>query len=87
MVTRQWKVYGQDGHRQALSFWESNKFDFSKENKTRIVELECADKTGTNDFAVIRITRDDYEGCEDELWGQISDGFFENCRVGDIVEF
>ena len=30
MVTRAWKVYGMEGHRQRESFCESYKYDFSK---------------------------------------------------------
>lgn len=86
MIKRSWKVYGADGHRQRESFSPSYKYDFSGNGKTRIIEVENADKTGTNDFSIIRITRDTAEECEEELEGQLFDGIFENSRTGKIEE-
>lgn len=82
MVTRAWKVYGAEGHRQAESFLESTKMDFSVNGEIRILEMINADRTGTNEYSIIKITRNTSEECEEELDGQISDGIFENCRVG-----
>lgn len=48
MVTRSWKVYGLDGHKQRHSFFESYKWDFSEDNDVRIIEVLNSDKTGTN---------------------------------------
>ena len=86
MITRTWKVYGAEGHRQRESFNKSYKYDFSKENDVRIIEVENSDKTGTNDYSVVKITRNTSEECQDELDGQISDGIFENSRVGIVEE-
>ena len=86
MITRIWKVYGAEGHRQRESFNKSYKYDFSKENDVRIIEIENSDKTGTNDYSVVKITRNTSEECQDELDGQISDGIFENSRVGIVEE-
>lgn len=86
IVTRAWKVYGADGHRQRESFRPSYKYDFSDDGKTRIIEVENADKTGSNDYSIIRITRDTYEECEKEFFGQLCDGIFENSRTGRIEE-
>lgn len=86
MITRTWKVYGEDGHRQRESFKESYKYDFTNRNDIRIIEMENSDKTNTNEYSIIRITRNTYEECERELTGQISDGIFENSRVGRIEE-
>lgn len=90
MTTKTWRVYGMfDGeiqHRQRESFNKSYKYDFSKNGKTRIIEVENADKTGTNDYSIVRITRDTAEECEDELRGQLSDGIFENSRIGQVEE-
>ena len=72
MVTRTWKVYGTEGHRQRESFFPSYQYDFSK--------------TGTHDYSIVRITRDTAKLCAAELNGQISDGIFENSRVGQILE-
>ena len=86
MVKRSWKVYGRDGHRQRESFHMSVKYDWSQDGQIRIVELENADKTGTNDYTIIRITRNTAEECKAELDGQITDGVFENSRIGRIEE-
>lgn len=83
MTTRAWKVYGQDGHRQRASFGKS----FSSVTWDGIpYEIENADKTGTNEYTIIRITADTAEACERELNAQLSDGVFENCRFGEIEE-
>ena len=86
MMTRTWKVYGAEGHRQRESFSESYKYDFSEDGKTRIIEVENSDKTGTNEYSIVRITRDTYEECEKEFLGQLSDGIFEDSRTGKIEE-
>lgn len=87
MVTRTWKVYGIDGHRQRESFAPSYRYDFSNGVQgTRIIEVLNADKTGTNDYSVVSITRDTAKDCKKELLGQISDGIFENSRVGRVEE-
>ena len=86
-VTRTWKVYGADGHRQRESFGESVKWDWSNERDgTRIFEADNFDKTGTHDYTIVRITRNTYEECEKELNGQLVDGFFETSRTGNVVE-
>ncbi len=86
MVTRSWKVYGSLGHRQRHSFDPSYLWDFSKDDDVRIIEVLNSDKTGTNDYSLVRITRNTSEECEEEIMGQISDGIFENYRTGDWVE-
>lgn len=86
MITRIWKVYGIEGHRQRESFYESYKYDWSTDTKTRIIEVLNSDKTGTNEYTIIKITRDTEKECEEELDGQISDGIFENSNVGKIIE-
>ena len=57
-VTMAWKVYGAPGHRQRESFCRSYIQDFSENGMTRIIEVENSDKTGTNDYSFVRITRD-----------------------------
>lgn len=86
MVTKTYKVYGLLGHRQKMSFNPSQKYDWSKDGNARIIEFENADKTGTNAYSIVKITRNTAEECLAELNGQISDGFFENYRVGKIEE-
>ena len=86
-VTRTWKVYGIDGHRQRQSFGESVRWDWSNERDgVRIFEADNFDKTGTHDYSLIRITRDTAELCDEEMEGQISDGYFESSRVGKIIK-
>ena len=85
-TTRAWKVYGAEGHRQHESFGESYKYDFSENGIIRIIEVDNSDKTGTNEYSIIRITRNSFEECEQELNGQLSDGIFENSRVGKVEE-
>ena len=84
-MIKSWKVYGADGHRHRVSFEPSVRYDWTQGDNIRIVELECSDKTGTNDYVRIIITRNTEEECEAEFRGQLSDGIFENCRVGKIV--
>ena len=85
-VTRTWKVYGAEGHRQRESFNKSTKYDFSENGETRIVEVINSDRTGTNEYSIIRITRDTAEQCEEEFDGKLSDGVFENSRTGWFEE-
>lgn len=78
-------VYGKDGHRQRESFNDSHIYNFSDDQDgTRIIEVQNADKTGTNDYTKLIITRDSIADCHDELDGQILDGIFENSATGRI---
>ena len=85
-VTRTWKVYGANGHRQAESFNASTCYDWSDGGLVRIVSTQNADVTGTNEYSIVRTTRNTAEECQRELDGQISDGIFENYNVGEVVE-
>lgn len=85
-VKMAWRIYGAAGHRQKESFHSSRNYDFSEGENIRKIEVLNSDKTGTNDYTKIIITRNTPEECMAELWGQISDGIFENCKVGKIVE-
>lgn len=87
MVTRAWRVYGAKGHRQRESFSKSYRWDFSDDMVgTRIIEVENSDRTGTNEYSILRITRDTAEECVTELDGQLGDGVFENSRIGAVEE-
>lgn len=85
-VTKAWKVYGIEGHRQRESFCQSYRYDFTKGDDIRIIEVENSDKTGTNEYSIVRITRNTVQECKDDFMGQLSDGVFENSRVGEIEE-
>ena len=87
MKTRSWKVYGAEGHRQKISFGESIHWDFSnKENGIRIIDVDCEDRTNTNEYVIVHITRNNSEECEREFLAQVSDGLFEKARIGKVEE-
>ena len=85
-VTRAWKIYGKDGHRQRESFGESYRLDFTEDNDICILEVLNADVTGTNEYSIFIITRNTAEECENTLLSQIEDGAFENSRTGKEEE-
>ena len=85
MFTTAWKIYGRQGHRQRESFHKSVRYDFSEPGNVRIIEVENADRTGTNEYSIIRITRNTVRECIEELSGQLSDGVFENSSTGKIL--
>lgn len=88
METRTFAVQGIEGHRQRISFEKSVKYDFSDDTTgVRIIELICSDRTGTNDYVLIRITRNTERECIDEFFGQLSDGIFENANVGHYEDW
>lgn len=86
-VTRAWKVYGLPEHRQKIAFESSVDYDWTTpEYGVRLVSLDTAERTGTHDYVIVRITRNTAHECSRELDGQISDGIFENCRTGAVEE-
>lgn len=85
-VTRTYKVYGADGHRQRKSFEPSYTHDFTAGDNVRILEVFNSDRTGTNEYSLVRITRNTAEECEREFYGQLYDGIFENYRTGRVEE-
>ena len=87
MVQRNWKIYGAEGHRQRESFNKSHAYDFSNDEVgVRIIAVLNSDMTGTNEYSILKITRNTTEECERELDGQLSDGIFESSQVGRIEE-
>lgn len=87
MVTKTFRVYGREGHRQRESFFPSEKYDFSSEaDGIRIIETRNSDITNTNDYTEVVITRNTADECDRELEGQWSDGLFENSNYGRIEE-
>lgn len=85
-ITRAWMVFGADGHRFKGSFGNSSTYDFSKDGDPRIIQVLREDVTATNEYAFLVITRNTVEECYEEMRGQISDGVFENCRVGQRID-
>lgn len=87
MVTKIFKVYGMEGHRQRESFSPSYKYDFSSPAEgIRIIEVINSDKTGTNEYSIVKITRNTIKECEEEFEGQLVDGIFENSNCGKVVD-
>lgn len=86
MVTKFYKIYGKDEHRQKMSFGESMIYDFSKNGDKRVVEILNSDILGHNDFSVIGITRNTLDEVESELQSQLDDGLFECCKYGKVEE-
>lgn len=86
MYKRVWRIYGEEGHRQKQSFEKSYRRDFSNGSDIRIINVKNSDVTGTHEYTEIEIIRNNHNECEYELNGQISDGIFEHCKVGNVVE-
>lgn len=82
-ITKRFRVYGYDGHRQRVSFSPSKTFDWSEDGKICIVEMLNSDKTGTNEYTELVITA---EKPYFELEDQIFDGLFEDSPVGKVTE-
>lgn len=88
MITKRYKVYGREGHRQGASFLTSCDFDIISEKGERIfLRIQNADLTGTHDYSVVSVTAESADDCRRFLEAQISDGFFENYNVGYVEEF
>ena len=77
-----WKIYGAEGHRQRESFFPSKFFDFSENEKIKMISVLNADLTNTNEFSVLAITANTEKDCDTCFVGQIDDGIFENSAVG-----
>lgn len=82
MVTKVWLVYAKKEPKN-----ESYKFDFSNDdNGVRIIEVLNSDRTGCDEFSILKITRNSEEECIQELYGQESDGIWENDELQREVE-
>lgn len=75
-------VYGETGHRQRESFYPS--YRFIQQDRKVAIDVQNSDKTGTNDYTILVIYGYSDKDIEDALQGQLSDGIFENSRVGHI---
>ncbi len=83
MTTRTWKVYGAEGHRQRESFRPSDSF---RDYNGIAFVVENSDKTGTNEYTIVKVTAENADACHDALLAQIDDGIFENSKVGRVEE-
>lgn len=86
MVTKAYKVYGRDGHRQGASFLASVDYEIRKKDTSVLIIIENSDLTGTHNYSLVTIIAESAEECRDTLDAQISDGYFENYHVGRVVE-
>lgn len=83
MAYKAYKIYGADGHRNAVSFDKSFTWDFSTEKEgKRVLIVLNSDITGTNDYNILIVHRNTAAECEAEKNGQVSDGLYENYRTG-----
>lgn len=78
------RVYGNEGHRQHVSFSESWSFKFS-DNSLEIFVFN-SDITGTNDYTDVVIIGRQYSQIKSYIKAQITDGFFVGSNVGKIEE-
>lgn len=81
-VSVNFKVYGIPNHRQRESFYPSERQDLSTADNVRILDIFNSDRTGTNEYNIIRITRETREECFEEFEAQLSDGLYENSNWG-----
>lgn len=84
-MKKTFRIYGADGHRMKYSFEPSVILDWGKGDAVRVLDIRCADKTGTNDYIDIEISTSE-RSPEAELMAQIEDGLFEDMRIGNIYE-
>ena len=87
-MTKMWtvifKVYGKDGKNQSVSYQPSVFYNFGNEHDVRLIDVINSDLTGTNEYSIVRISRNSPEECFEELKGQLSDGIFENRSYGYV---
>ena len=85
-VTKAWKLYGPNDHKQEESLKPSYKVDLSNDSDTRIYEVFNSDKTGETKYSIVKITTSSSTDCNKELDAQISDGLFEHMNIGEVEE-
>lgn len=76
-------------HRNKESFEPSHYNDFTgyrEGDGVRIIRVLNSDILGTNDYNIVIIARETATQCDDEMFGQWSDGIFENCNVESPTE-
>lgn len=75
------KVFGANGHRQRESFNESHRF---VDWRGATITTYNSNITGTNDYTLLTVEAPNDNICKQTIDGQISDGIFENCRIGEV---
>ena len=75
------RVYGEAGHCQRVSFDESI---YIESSDGMAIEFRCSDMTGTNAYVDMLIFCDNFGKCLKEAYGQILYGIFEYSAVGKV---
>lgn len=86
MFTKMYKIYGRDGHRISESFHKSRDYEYSASEKMSQIRVINGNITRHHNFIYVIVTADSPSECEHNMWGQLSDGIFENMRFGKVVE-
>ena len=76
-------VYGEYGHRQRESFYES--YELLNEYNNSMICVNNSDITGTNYYSEIEIIAKSEKECDEILDTQLTDGIFENSKTGKVV--
>ena len=76
-------VYGEYGHRQRESFYES--YELLNEYNDTMILVNNSDMTGTNDYTEIVIIAKSEKECDEILDVQLTDGIFENSKTGKVT--
>lgn len=82
-MTKKFRIWGQNGHRQRASFFKS--MTYTTSTGATVEELN-SDKTGTNDYTELVITAKDENAIRDAVAVALLDATFESCRIGRIEE-
>lgn len=56
MITKAYKVYGANGHRQKISFQQSDCWNFSTPDNIRIIQILNSDITQMSHYSIVIIT-------------------------------
>ena len=82
LVIKSYAVYGAEGHRQRETFRPSASFEADGVK----FDVLNADKTGQHEYSIVIVYGWGEQEIREALEAQISDGIFENSRVGRVRE-
>lgn len=87
-MKRTFRIYGREGHSFRFAHFKSENYDFSIGPWARPMQMHVAnsDETGTTAYSEVTITAPTNSMIIHELWAQIDDGIFEDCRSGRVTE-
>ena len=86
MFTKIYKIFGEEGHRIRESFHKSRDYDYSTPEKMSQIRVINGNITRHHNFIYVIVTADTPGECDHNMWGQLSDGIFENMRFGKVIE-